>query len=144
MQLRALLEEWPGGGCEAPVKGVRSLLGKLLNLSEVVHPGTVFVRRILNQLGFGSFSVRDTDDRFPVPNGKRQGVTRLNREFHVDLEFWRLIMEMAGDGRGGRWYCSARVALVRVFRITPDPHIHQRHVRTFGHGHDGVGDDSAC
>ena len=50
-QLRALLAEWPTDRRVATIKEVRSLLGKLLHLCEVVRPGKYFVRRILNQLG---------------------------------------------------------------------------------------------
>lgn len=99
-QLRAMLEEWPGDRREAPVKEVRSLLGKLLHLSEVVRPGKFFVRRILNQLGLEPFRAEETDDRFALRGQRRRGVVRLNREFHADLEFWRLIMEMATGADG--------------------------------------------
>ena len=50
-QLRALVAEWPTDRRVATVKEVRSLLGKLLHLCEVVRPGKFFVCRILNQLG---------------------------------------------------------------------------------------------
>ena len=51
VQLRALLAQWPAERRAAPVKEVRSLLGKLLHLCEVVRPGKFFIRRILNHLG---------------------------------------------------------------------------------------------
>lgn len=78
VQLRALLEEWPGDRREAPVKEVRSLLGKLLHLSEVVRPGKFFVRRILNQLGLEQFKPGETDDRFAVKGRHWWWGVRLN------------------------------------------------------------------
>ena len=51
-QLRALSAEWPTDRRVATVKEVRSLLGKLLHLCEVVRPGKFFVRRILNSWGW--------------------------------------------------------------------------------------------
>ena len=98
MRLRALLDEWPGSRREASVKEVRALLGKLLHLSEVVRSGKFFVRRILNQLGLEPLKAGDADNRFGVGGRRRRGVVHLTHEFHADLDFWRLIMEMAtGD-----------------------------------------------
>jgi len=100
VQLRALLEEWACSRREASVKEVRSLLGKLLHLSEVVRPGKFFVRRILNQLGLEPFKAGDADDRFAVGGRRRRRVVQLTHEFHADLDFWRLIIEMATGADG--------------------------------------------
>lgn len=59
VQLRSLLQQWPADRPVATVKEVRSLLGKLLHLSEVVRPGKFFIRRILNQLGLAPLSAGD-------------------------------------------------------------------------------------
>ena len=62
-QLQALLAEWPTDRRVATVKEVQSLLGKLLQLCEVVMPGKFFVRRILNQLGLAPLKAgEDTDN----------------------------------------------------------------------------------
>ena len=75
---------------------VRSLVGKLLHLSEVVRPGKFFVRRILNKLGLTPFSAGATaDKRFVARRTQRRGRVRLGPEFHDDLAFWRLILDMA-------------------------------------------------
>ena len=50
-QLRELLAGWPRDHRSAPESELRSLMGKLLHVCEVVRPGKVFVRRMLNQLG---------------------------------------------------------------------------------------------
>ena len=94
VQLRALLDEWPGDRREAPVKEIRSLLGKSLHLSEVVRPGKFFGRRILNQIVLEPFKAEETDVSFAALSNHRRGVARLNSEFHADLELWRLIIEM--------------------------------------------------
>ena len=98
VQLRALLDEWPGDRREAPVKETRSLLGKSLHLSEVVRPGKFFGRRILNQSGLEPFKAEETDVRFAALSNHRRGVVRLNSEFHADLELGRLIIEMPTGG----------------------------------------------
>ena len=46
-----LLRQWPASRSHAPETEVRSLIGKLLHLCEVVRPGKFFVGRMLNQLG---------------------------------------------------------------------------------------------
>ena len=50
-QLRELLAKWPGDRRIASESELRSLMGKLLHVCEVVRPGKFFVRRMLNQLG---------------------------------------------------------------------------------------------
>ena len=50
-KLRGLLLKWPRSCRFALESEVRELVGKLLYANEVVRPGKVFVRRILNQLG---------------------------------------------------------------------------------------------
>ena len=95
-QLRALSAEWPTDRRVATVKEVRSLLGKLLHLCEVVRPGKFFVRRILNQLGLAPLKAGEGMANGVVVGGKqRRGCGRLSREFHDDLAFWRIVVEMA-------------------------------------------------
>ena len=100
VQLRLLLDMWPGTRRVAPVKEVRSLLGKLLHLSEVVRPGKFFIRRILNQLGLAPFQAGETGEGFGMGGRRGRGVVRLSREFHADLDFWRLVIEMATGSDG--------------------------------------------
>ena len=50
-KLRGFLLKWPRSRRCALESEVRELVGKLLYANEVVRPGKVFVRRILNQLG---------------------------------------------------------------------------------------------
>lgn len=77
------------------MKEIRSLLGKLLHLCEVVRPGKFFIRRILNQLGLAPLKAEETDGGSVVVSRRKRGVVRLTREFHADLAFWRLVIEMA-------------------------------------------------
>lgn len=112
MQTRALLAQWPADRKVAAVKEVRSLLGKLLYLCEVVRPGKLFIPRILNHLGLAPLKVGDETGAGIVVGRKQQrGQVRLSREFHDDLAFWGLIIEMAmGDDGTTRLeaplYCS--------------------------------------
>ena len=46
-----LLRKWPASRSHASEAEVRSLIGKLLHLCEVVRPGRFFVGRMLDQLG---------------------------------------------------------------------------------------------
>lgn len=95
VHLRALLDEWPADRRVAPIKEARSLLGKLLHLSEVVRPGKFFVRRILNQLGLAPLKAREANEGVVVGSKHRREFVRLSREFHDDLAFWRMAMEIA-------------------------------------------------
>jgi len=95
-----MLSQWPAGRRTATVKEIRSLLGTLLHLSEVVRPGKFFVRRILNQLGLAPLRAQEVGGRH-VTGGERSGRTlRLSREFHDDLAFWKLIIEMSTGSDG--------------------------------------------
>ena len=95
-QLRALVAEWPTDRRVATVKEVRSLLGKLLYLCEVVRPGKFFVRRILNQLGLAPLKEGEGMGNGVTVGGKqRRGCVRLSREFHDDLAVWKIVVEMA-------------------------------------------------
>ena len=88
---QALLAEWPDDRRPACVHEVRSLLGKLLHLCEVVRPGKFFIRRILNQLGLAPLQV----GAGRLPPARRRDTLTLTREFHADLAFWRLVFEMS-------------------------------------------------
>ena len=100
-QLRALVAEWPTDRRVATVKEVRSLLGKLLHLCEVVRPGKFFVRRILNQLGLAPLKAGEGLGNGVNVGGKhRRGRVRLSREFHDDLAFWKIVVEMATGPNG--------------------------------------------
>ena len=81
---------------EGSVGEGRSLVGKLLHLSEVVRRGKFFVRRILNQLGLAPFSAGETADKgFVARRPQRRGRVRLGPEFRDDLALWRVILDMA-------------------------------------------------
>ena len=100
-QLRALVAEWPTDLRVSTVKEVRSLLGKLLHLCEVVRPGKFFVRRILNQLGLALLKAEEGLGNGVNVGGKhRRGCARLSREFHDDLAFWKIVVEMATGPNG--------------------------------------------
>ena len=51
LQVSLLLEAWPPARAVASEYKLRSLMGKLVHVSEVVRPGNFFVRCIINQLG---------------------------------------------------------------------------------------------
>ena len=100
-QLRELLAEWPTDRQSASVKDVRSLLGKLLHLCEVIRPGKFFVCQILNQLKLAPLTAKDTTTSGVVDRRtKRYGRVELGPEFHDDLGFWRLVVEMATGADG--------------------------------------------
>ena len=69
-QLCLLLEAWRPARTVASEYELRSLMGKLLHVSEVVRPGVFFVRRIINQLGISP--VRSWDERFGVSGTPEQ------------------------------------------------------------------------
>ena len=94
-QLRATLAQWPVDRRVASVREVRSLVGKLLYLSEVVRPGNFFVRRILNQLGLPPLKGVGGDERFVARGPAAHTIVHLGKEFHADLAFWHLALELA-------------------------------------------------
>ena len=80
---------------------MRSLLGKLLYLCEVVRPGKFFVCRILNQLGLAPLKAGEGMGNGVAVGGKqRRMCVKLSREFHDDLVFWRIVVEMATGPNG--------------------------------------------
>ena len=95
LQLSLLLEAWPPARAVAYEYELRSSMGKLLHVSEVVRPGKCFVRRIINQLGMSP--IRPWDERFGVSGvgkGRRKlrACVRLGPEFHYDISFWRMVV----------------------------------------------------
>ena len=109
LQLSILLEAWPPARTVASEYELRSLMGKLLHVSEVVRPDFFFVRRIINQLGMSP--VRPWNERFGISGvgkGRRtlRTCVRLGLEFHDDISFWRMVMQRAlGPGGGGQAVC---------------------------------------
>ena len=108
LQLRILLEAWPPSRTVASEYELRSLMGKLLHVSEVVRPGNFFVRRIINQLGMSP--VRPWDERFGVSGAgkgrrKLRACVRLGPEFHDDISFWRMVVQRALRPEGGGAGC---------------------------------------
>ena len=90
LQLRILLEAWPPSRTVASERELRSLMGKLLHVSEVVRPGKFFVRRIINQLGMSP--VRPWGERFGLSGAgkghrKLRACVRLGPEFHMTFRF---------------------------------------------------------
>ena len=95
LQLSLLLEAWPPARTFASEYELRSLIGKLLHVSEVVRSAKLFVRRIINQLGMSP--VRPWDERFGVSGAgkgrrKLRSCVRLGPEFHDDISFWRMVV----------------------------------------------------
>ena len=74
LQLGVLLEAWPPARAVASEYELRSLMGKLLHVSEVVRPDLFFIRRVINQLGMSP--VRPWDERFGV-SGVGKGRRKL-------------------------------------------------------------------
>ena len=104
LQLRILLEAWPPSRTVASEYELRSLMGKLLHVSEVVRPGKCFVRRIINQLGISP--VRPWDEQFGVSGAgkgrrKLRACVHLGPEFHDDISFWRMVVQRALRPEGG-------------------------------------------
>ena len=98
VQLRQLLSRWPADRRVPSESELRSLMGKLLHVCELVRPGNIFVRRMLNQLGLPPVPA-GADEPWGSRGGKRARI-RLGREFHDGLSFWRLLVDKAG-GPGG-------------------------------------------
>ena len=104
LQLSLLLEAWPPARAVASEYELRSLMGKLLHVSEVVRPGVFFVRRIINQLRMSP--VRPWDERFGVSGVgkgrcKLRACVRLGPEFHDDISFCRMVVQRAVGPEGG-------------------------------------------
>ena len=105
LQLSLLLEAWPPARAVASEYELRSLMGKLLHVSEVVRPGKFGVGRIINQLEMSP--VRPWDERFGVADvgkGRRKlrACVRLGPEFHDGISFWRVVVQRALGPEGGR------------------------------------------
>ena len=64
LELSPLLEAWPPTRTVASEYELRSLMGKLLHVSEVVRPGKLFDQRIINHMGMSP--VLPWDERFGV------------------------------------------------------------------------------
>ena len=109
LQLSLLLEAWPPARAVASEYELRSLMGKLLHVSEVVRPGKFFVRRSAKQVGMSS--VRPWDERFRVSGVgkgrcKLRACVRLGPEFHDDISFWRMVVQrVLGPEGGGQAVC---------------------------------------
>ena len=104
LQLRTLLEAWPPSRTVESEYELRSLMGKLLHVSEVVRPGFCFVRRIINQLRMSP--VQPWDERFGVSGAgkgrrKLRACIRLGQEFHDGVVFWRMVVQRALRPKGG-------------------------------------------
>jgi len=94
VRLRKMLELWPADRRTASVKEVQSLVGKLLHLCEVVRPGKFFLRRILNYLGLPPLKSMTVRGDVENQSRQRRKMITLGPEFHDDLAFWRLILDM--------------------------------------------------
>lgn len=112
-QLGGRLEQWPATRQYAQETAVRSLIRRILHICEVVRPGKVIVRRVLNQLGLRK--VRPGRENIKAPSNPRQGrsmLIQLRPEVCADVAFWRVLI--AGALKHGRStlaapsYCSYR------------------------------------
>jgi len=112
VRLRKMLELWPADRRTASVKEVQSLVGKLLHLCEVVRPGKFFLRRILNYLGLPPLKSMTVRGDVENQSRQRRKMITLGPEFHDDLAFWRLILDMntGMDGESGGELISRRTS----------------------------------
>ena len=95
---RDLFRQWPASRSHAPEAEVRSLIGKLSDLCEVIRPGKFTVGRMLNQLGLppsqwwqDKWKSKLAANRGARASADGRGRISLGPEFHAEVEFWRLI-----------------------------------------------------
>ena len=93
-QLRELLAKWPNDRRVASESDLRSLMGKLLHVCEVVRPEMFFVRRMLNQSGCPPYRPGTSDFGF------RKGGAGRRRVAHVFTSSASSTMTF----RSGVWY----------------------------------------
>lgn len=103
-QLRDTLGEWHSDHTFASQAELRSLIGRLLYLREVVRPGRYLVRRRLNQVGLAP--IRVWGAKFHVSHARTASSsrTRLGPEFHADVLFCRLLVS------GGLGFAAGRLS----------------------------------
>ena len=128
VQLRKLLERWPADRRIASVSELRSLVGRLLHVCEVVRPGFCFVRRILNQLGLSSVPAGADEPR--GLKGRRRARIRLGHEFASGTSSTTtcrsgVCWQIRRWARGGRY---TRRPTAEFLFATPRTHAHQRRV----------------
>ena len=100
-RLREMLEQWPVERQAASVQEVQSLLGKLLHCCKVVRPGKCFIQRVINYLGLPPLKSGELGRTDIVGEGRRHRKwVKLGPEFHNNLSFWRLILDMATGSDG--------------------------------------------
>ena len=98
--LRDMLSKWPSDREVASEDELRSLIGQLLHLCEVVRPGKYFIRRMLSHLGFPP--VRAWSAEFHVSRTRTSSPRiRLGPAFHADVSFWRLLVAGGLGSPGG-------------------------------------------
>ena len=101
-RLRDTLHEWSPDRVVASEGGLRSLIGRLLHLCEVVRPGKYFVRRMLNQVGLHPARTWSANHHAPHTRAASSPRIRLGPEFHADVSFWRLLVTGGLGSPAGR------------------------------------------
>ena len=91
-RLRDTLSEWPSDREVASEDELRSLIGRLLHLCQVVRPEKYFVRRMLNHLGLPPVRVWSAEFHASRTRTASSSRIRLVPEFHADVSFWRLLV----------------------------------------------------
>ena len=101
LALQQLLHSWSNRkSCNR--QELESLIGHLHHAAKVVWPGRTFIRRMINLLS--CFRRRD----HPI---------RLNREFHLDLEWW---LRFVHDWNGVRFWQFPGLSPVHDLEVTSD------------------------
>ena len=100
--LRDTLGKWSPDRVVASEEELRSLIGRLLHLCEVVGPGKYFVRRMVDHIDFPL--VRTWSAKFHASHTRAASSPRihLGPDFHADVSFWRLLVEGGLGSPAGR------------------------------------------
>ena len=91
-RLRDILSEWPSDREVASEDKLRSLIGWLLHLCEVLWPGKYFARRMLNHLGLLPVRAWSAEFHASRTHTASSSRVRLGPEFHTDVSFWCLLV----------------------------------------------------
>ena len=101
-RLRDTLSEWSPDRVVASEEELRSLVGRLLHLCEVVWPGKYFVRRMLNQVGLPPVCAWSAKCHAPHTRAASTPRIRLGPVLHADASFWRLLVTGGLGSPAGR------------------------------------------
>ena len=119
-RLRDTLNEWSPDRVVASEEELRSLIGRLLHLCEVVRPGKYFVRRMLNQAG--PPPARAWSAKYHASHTRAAPSPRihLGPEFHADASFWRLLVEGGLGSPAGRLSARLYRSFLQTFTLWSD------------------------